>query len=212
MLSSDDLRARATSGEIDTVVAGFTDHHGRLCGKRFAADFFLDHVAAHGTHGCDYLLTTDLEMDPVPGYAFAGWGLGYGDVHLVPDLATLRVGGLAGPQRARALQRPPSDHQGPHRRRPAHDPASAGGPLARGRVLRDGSHRARALPLPDELPGRRAGRARRARAGRLVPRGLPAPARCSHRGLPRCGPPPPSGGRACRWRARRASGASVSTR
>ena len=91
MLSSDELRGRATSGEIDTVVAGFTDHHGRLCGKRFAADFFLDHVAADGTHACDYLLTTDLEMDPVPGYTFAGWGLGYGDVHLVPDLATLRA-------------------------------------------------------------------------------------------------------------------------
>jgi glutamine synthetase len=91
MLGLDDLAACAASGEIDTVVTGFTDHHGRLCGKRFAADFFLDHVAAEGTHGCDYLLTTDLEMEPVAGYAFAGWDLGYGDVHLVPDLATLRT-------------------------------------------------------------------------------------------------------------------------
>ncbi len=32
-----------------------------------------------------------MEMEPVPGYAFANWELGYGDVHLVPDLATLRV-------------------------------------------------------------------------------------------------------------------------
>jgi glutamine synthetase len=47
-------------------------------------------VAAAGTHGCDYLLTTDMEMEPVPGYDFANWELGYGDVHLVPDLATLR--------------------------------------------------------------------------------------------------------------------------
>ena len=91
MLTLDELTARAGSGEIDTVVAGFTDHHGRLCGKRFAADFFLEQVATEGTHGCDYLLTTDLEMEPVPGYAFAGWELGYGDVHLVPDLATLRL-------------------------------------------------------------------------------------------------------------------------
>ena len=44
-----------------------------------------------GTHACDYLLTTDLEMEPVAGYRFAGWDQGYGDVHLVPDLATLRV-------------------------------------------------------------------------------------------------------------------------
>jgi glutamine synthetase len=91
MLSLDDLIAHHASGEIDTVVAGFTDHHGRLCGKRFAADFFVEHVAAEGTHGCDYLLTTDLEMEPVAGYEFAGWELGYGDVHIVPDLATLRV-------------------------------------------------------------------------------------------------------------------------
>jgi glutamine synthetase len=91
MLSLEELSARAASGEIDTVVAGFTDHHGRLCGKRFAADFFIEHVVAEGTHGCDYLLTTDLEMEPVSGFEFAGWDLGYGDVHLVPDLATLRV-------------------------------------------------------------------------------------------------------------------------
>jgi glutamine synthetase len=32
-----------------------------------------------------------MEMEPVPGYAFANWELGYGDVHMVPDLATLRV-------------------------------------------------------------------------------------------------------------------------
>ena len=91
MLSLDDLARLAASGEVDTVVTGFTDHHGRLCGKRFAAGFFLEHVAVEGTHGCDYLLTTDLEMEPVPGFRFAGWDLGYGDVHLVPDLATLRA-------------------------------------------------------------------------------------------------------------------------
>src|SRR5436190_9552282 len=91
MLTLDELAGRAAAGGIDTVVAGFTDHHGRLCGKRLTADFFLEQVARDGTHGCDYLLTTDFEMEPVPGYEFAGWDLGYGDVHLVPDLATLRV-------------------------------------------------------------------------------------------------------------------------
>ena len=91
MLSLDRLSAVVAAGEIDTVVAGFTDHLGRLCGKRFAADFFVEHVVTEGTHACDYLLTTDIEMEPVPGFAFAGWDLGYGDVHLDPDLATLRV-------------------------------------------------------------------------------------------------------------------------
>jgi glutamine synthetase len=78
-------------GEIDTVIVAFADHYGRLMGKRFDADFFLSETVTAGTHGCDYLLTTDMEMEPVPGYAFANWELGYGDVHLIPDLATLRV-------------------------------------------------------------------------------------------------------------------------
>jgi glutamine synthetase len=30
-------------------------------------------------------------MQPVPGYRFANWELGYGDFHLIPDLATLRL-------------------------------------------------------------------------------------------------------------------------
>ena len=91
MLSLDDLASSVASGELDTVVVGFTDHYGRLCGKRFDAGFFLESVAADGTHGCDYLLTVDIEMEPVRGYDFASWDLGYGDVHLVPDLATLRI-------------------------------------------------------------------------------------------------------------------------
>jgi glutamine synthetase len=73
------------------VVAGFTDHYGRLMGKRFDAEMFVEDIAKHGGHACDYLLTVDMEMDPVPGYRFANWDLGYGDFHLVPDLATLRV-------------------------------------------------------------------------------------------------------------------------
>src|SRR5436309_5590847 len=31
-----------------------------------------------------------MEMDPQPGYAMASWERGYGDFHLLPDLATLR--------------------------------------------------------------------------------------------------------------------------
>ena len=91
MLTLEQLRARIPTGEIDTVVVGFTDHYGRLMGKRYDAEMFVDSVAEGGAHGCDYLLTTDMEMDPVRGYRFANWELGYGDFHLVPDLATLRV-------------------------------------------------------------------------------------------------------------------------
>ena len=51
--------------------------------------------------------------------------------------------------------------------------------------------RARALPLPHELPRRRAAGLPRPRARRLVPRGLPHPAGHAHRGLPRRGAAPP---------------------
>jgi glutamine synthetase len=89
-LDTTELKRRADAGEIDTVVAVFPDIYGRLMGKRFDADYFLTHVAEAGTHACNYLLTVDMEMEPVPGYDFANWQKGYGDFHLAPDLQTLR--------------------------------------------------------------------------------------------------------------------------
>jgi glutamine synthetase len=76
--------------EIDTVVVAMTDMQGRLQGKRFHAQFFLDEVAAHGTEACNYLLAVDTEMNTVDGYALASWETGYGDFVLAPDMATLR--------------------------------------------------------------------------------------------------------------------------
>lgn len=77
--------------QIETVIVAATDHYGRLVGKRYDAELFVAEIHDHGTHGCDYLLTTDMEMEPVPGYRFANWELGYGDFQLAPDLNTLRV-------------------------------------------------------------------------------------------------------------------------
>jgi len=91
ILALEQLRKMAAQGEIETVVVGFTDHYGRLLGKRFDAEMFVEEISRDGAHACDYLLTVDMEMDPVPGYRFASWELGYGDFHLVPDLATLRL-------------------------------------------------------------------------------------------------------------------------
>ena len=90
-LTLEQLRKRVATGDVDTVIVGFTDHYGRLMGKRYSADFFIQETAANGTHGCDYLLTTDMEMEPVAGYRFASWEQGYGDFHLVPDMSTLVV-------------------------------------------------------------------------------------------------------------------------
>src|SRR5262249_4992945 len=75
---------------MDPVVCAFTDMQGRLMGKREEAHFFISETVGHGLEGCNYLLALDMEMDPQPGYAMASWERGYGDFHLLPDLATLR--------------------------------------------------------------------------------------------------------------------------
>ncbi len=91
MLSLDELKEEVASGAIDTVVVAFTDMQGRLVGKRLHGEFFVEeNIAEHEVEGCNYLLALDMEMEPVPGYAMAGWERGYGDFALVPDAATLR--------------------------------------------------------------------------------------------------------------------------
>jgi glutamine synthetase len=84
------LARAAGDGSIHTVITALPDLFGRLVGKRIHARFFLDAIATGGMHVCDYLLASDMEMDPTPGYAFTNWETGYGDLHAVPDLATLR--------------------------------------------------------------------------------------------------------------------------
>jgi len=89
MLTMDELRGLVERSEVDTVLLTFTDIYGRAFGKRLDACFFLENEEP-GTHACNYLLTTDMEMEPVPGYQFANWERGYGDFHMKADLATLR--------------------------------------------------------------------------------------------------------------------------
>ncbi|MGH7390962.1 MAG: glutamine synthetase family protein [Candidatus Rokuibacteriota bacterium] len=79
------------SGEIDTVLTVFPDHYGRLLGKRVVGRHFLEHVVDDGVHACIYLFTVDMEMEPLPGFTLTSWARGYGDMKMVPDLATLRV-------------------------------------------------------------------------------------------------------------------------
>ncbi len=86
-----ELKTMVRSGAIDTVIVGLTDPFGRLVGKRFRADVFLQSVAQHGTHACNYLLTVNMEMDPLEGFAVASWQTGFGDFSLKPDPSTLRI-------------------------------------------------------------------------------------------------------------------------
>ena len=84
------IQSKIRRGEIDTIVVAAPDVFGRLVGKRFTGRFFLEHVARHSTHGCNYLLTVNIEMEPMDGFKLANWEKGFGDFELRPDLATLR--------------------------------------------------------------------------------------------------------------------------
>jgi len=89
-LTMEALREKVASGQIDTVITAIADMQGRLLGKRFHAEFFLD-SAWEETHCCNYLVATDLEMYTVDGYSATSWSAGYGDYIMKPDLSTLRV-------------------------------------------------------------------------------------------------------------------------
>ena len=89
-LTFDALKAMAGNRQIDTVLVCMVDMQGRLMGKRFHIQNFLDSAHAE-THCCNYLLATDLEMATPDGYASASWRGGYGDYVLRPDLSTLRL-------------------------------------------------------------------------------------------------------------------------
>ena len=114
-LSLGALAEEVEAGTIDTVVAAFPDMQGRLMGKRFHAEYFVE-SAHEETHGCNYLLADDIEMEPVPGYRRRAGQKGYGDFVLKPDLATLRRDAVARGHRAGALRRarPPPPWPLPH--------------------------------------------------------------------------------------------------
>jgi glutamine synthetase len=91
-VSAQELADQISVGEIDTVLVAFPDLQGRLIGKRTNARFYLEHVAnGEGTENCNYLIATDIENVPVPGYRFASYDLGYGDMVAMPDESTIRI-------------------------------------------------------------------------------------------------------------------------
>jgi len=85
----EELKKDVAEGRIDTVLACQVDMQGRLMGKRFQAEFFVE-SAWKETHSCNYLLATDMEMETVSGYKATSWEKGYGDYTMKPDLSTLR--------------------------------------------------------------------------------------------------------------------------
>ncbi|CDN48393.1 glutamine synthetase family protein [Neorhizobium galegae] len=87
--SFDELKKDVAEGRIDTIIAAQVDMQGRLMGKRFQAEYFVE-SAYQETHSCNYLLATDIEMETISGYKATSWEQGYGDYTMKPDLATLR--------------------------------------------------------------------------------------------------------------------------
>ena len=77
-LTLTELERLVASGEIDTVLTCVADMQGRLMGKRFLAAHFVN-GGHEETHGCNYLLATDIEMTTVQGYRSTSWAAGYGD-------------------------------------------------------------------------------------------------------------------------------------
>ncbi len=89
-LSFEELKERVSDNLIDTVIVAIPDMQGRLMGKRFHADYFIE-SAWEETHCCNYLIATDMEMNTIDGYASTSWSSGYGDYIMKPDLNTLRL-------------------------------------------------------------------------------------------------------------------------
>jgi glutamine synthetase len=89
-LSFEELQQQINDGLVDTVIAAMPDMQGRLMGKRFHAEYFIE-TGWEETHACNYLLATDMEMTTVEGFAATSWSAGYGDYTLKPDLSTLRM-------------------------------------------------------------------------------------------------------------------------
>ncbi len=89
-VSHDQLVADIEAGAIDTVLVVFGDHAGRMVGKRTDGRFYVDVVRHEGTESCDYLIACDIDNTPIPGFRWASYEQGYGDMRGVVDESTVR--------------------------------------------------------------------------------------------------------------------------
>lgn len=91
VLSLSALKTLVEQGDIDTIIMAAPDMQGRLQGKRVMPRYFLNHLTDGALEGCAYLLATDIECQPIPGYDFMSLDKGFGDFALRPDFDTLRL-------------------------------------------------------------------------------------------------------------------------
>jgi glutamine synthetase len=92
MLHASKLVEAIENDDVDTVLVAFPDLQGRLVGKRVMGSYWLEQLeqGLEPIHACNYLLAVDAEMNVLPGYTFASWEQGYGDIAARPDLSTIR--------------------------------------------------------------------------------------------------------------------------
>src|SRR5689334_10798139 len=92
MLHASKLEEAILDDQVDTVLVAFPDLQGRLVGKRVTGTYWVEHMEAgfQPVHACNYLLAVDSEMNVLPGYQFANWEQGYGDMVVQPDFGTIR--------------------------------------------------------------------------------------------------------------------------
>lgn len=89
-ITTDELQRFVHEHGIKTFKVGSVDLDGLWRGKRIAAPYFVESVAAKGTNICNILLGWDMQDEPIPNLAYTGWQTGYPDVTLLPDMSTLR--------------------------------------------------------------------------------------------------------------------------
>ncbi|WP_405466710.1 glutamine synthetase family protein [Streptomyces jietaisiensis] len=89
-LSREALSTLVAGRDVTEIVLAVPDMQGRLQGKLFNADVFLERLTG-GVEMCAYLLATDIDMTPLDGFALAGWEQGFGDFLVQPDWNTTRL-------------------------------------------------------------------------------------------------------------------------
>ncbi|MEU9286448.1 glutamine synthetase family protein [Streptomyces sp. NPDC048275] len=89
LLCPDALRDAVERGDITTVMLAVPDMMGRLKGKRLHASVFLEQLLSRAEM-CAYILASDVDMTPLPGFGLTGWEQGYGDISVLPDMGTIR--------------------------------------------------------------------------------------------------------------------------
>ena len=85
MLTVEELAERPTPETTTRCSASSRTSRAVSWASALLPDFFLEEVlGAEGLHACLYLLAIDMEMEPLPGYAYASWDTGYGDFRITP--------------------------------------------------------------------------------------------------------------------------------